>query len=180
MGYSLNAGKLEILDWFVKNEHKINRILDIGAGSGTYINLIKFKNNICFKSEWVGVEVWEDYINKFDLNKKYDLVINEDIRKIDWNKIGKFSVVIAGDVLEHMNKNDAILLVNNILNHCDTLIISIPIIHMPQDAINGNPFEIHVKDDWSHEEIMSTWKNNIKNSYRKSKKSKIGVYWLKN
>jgi hypothetical protein len=49
---------------------------------------------------------------------------------------------------------------------------------MPQDEVNGNPFEVHVKDDWTHEEVMQTWNTYVKNFYRKGKKSKIGVYWL--
>ena len=34
-------GKQETLGWFRKHEDSIRRILDIGAGSGTYPNLIK-------------------------------------------------------------------------------------------------------------------------------------------
>jgi hypothetical protein len=49
---------------------------------------------------------------------------------------------------------------------------------MPQDDIEGNPFEIHVKPDWTHEEVVDTWKDVLKNHWRKSVKSKIGVYWL--
>jgi hypothetical protein len=70
-----------------------------------------------------------------------------------------------------MTKQDAIELVEQILKPNTTLIISIPIRHMPQDAINGNPFEVHVKDDWTHQEVMDTWQSYIFNTYRKSPKS---------
>jgi len=179
-GKSLGAGKPITLEWFNNNKKNITRILDIGAGSGTYIKLIKQDNNICSKAEWVAIEAWKDYIEKYQLENVYDSVFNQDARLIDWNIIGKFSVAIAGDVLEHMTKEDAIQLVNNVLIHCKTLIISIPIVHMPQDEIEGNPFEVHVKDDWSHDEVMSTWQQYIVKHYRKSSKSKIGVYWLSN
>jgi predicted TPR repeat methyltransferase len=178
MGTSLSTGKSETLAWFIKNQNSINRVLDIGPGCGTYIDLIKFNNNICSNAEWIGVEAWQNYINDFNLIKKYDKIINQDARTLDWNTLGKFSVIIAGDILEHMTKDEAIKLVEIALDHCKTMIISIPIIHMPQDAINGNPFEIHVKDDWSHEEVMATWQLYIKSFYRKSKKSKVAVYWL--
>lgn len=177
MGTSLSSGKPEILKWFKNNEKKITRILDIGTGCGTYIDLIKF-NNVCPNAEWVGVEAWQNYIDKFRLVEKYNTVINQDARSLDWQQLGKFSVAIAGDVLEHMSKQDAIVLVNSILENCDTLIISIPIIYMPQDEVNGNPYEVHVKDDWSHDEVIKTWSMYIKESYRKGHKSKIGVYWL--
>lgn len=177
MGYSLSTGKAEILTWF-QQHGPFDRILDIGAGSGTYINLIKIKNHVCTDAEWVGIEAWSNYIDQFGLADKYNAIVNQDVRTIDWNSMGHFDVAIAGDVLEHMTKDQSIELVENILTHCNTLIISIPIVHMPQDAVEGNPFEVHVKDNWSHDEVMSTWSQYIHSHYRKSSKTKIGVYWL--
>ena len=177
MGYSLSTGKTETLQWIQSNQFKINSIIDIGAGSGTYINLVKGAN-VCVNTNWVAVEAWEEYINKFDLRSKYNTVIHQDVRTLDWDKLGNFDLAIAGDVLEHMTKPEAIALVDKILAHCKTLIISIPIVHMPQDELEGNPFEVHVKDDWSHNEVIATWGAYIKETYRKSGKSKIGVYWL--
>lgn len=177
MGYSLSTGKAETLAWFQQHS-PFKRILDIGAGSGTYINLIKIKNQVCEDAEWIGVEAWGEYIDRFDLRNKYNTVINQDARTLNWDELGQFDVALAGDVLEHMTKAEAIELVDQILNHCNTLIISIPIIHMPQDAVEGNPFEVHVKDDWSHDEVMATWADYIRRDYRKGKKSKLGVYWL--
>ena len=177
MGYSLSTGKAETLAWF--QEHgPFQRILDIGAGSGTYINLIKIKNRVCQDAEWVAVEAWADYVEKFNLLNKYSRVLTQDVRAINWSNLGQFDVAIAGDVLEHMTKSEAVDLVEKILDHCTTLIISIPIVHMPQDAVEGNPYEVRVKDDWCHDEVMATWAQYIKQHYRKSGKSKIGVYWL--
>jgi hypothetical protein len=180
MGYSLRGGKPEIAAWFKDNESAIDRVIDIGAGSGTYVKLIKQEFDICKNSSWTAIEAWEPYIKKFNLESLYDQVINTDARTLDWNILGKFSAAIAGDVLEHMTKTEAVKLVDDVTAHCKTLIISIPIIYMPQDEINGNPFEVHVKPDWSHDEVIETWKNKIKKFYRKSPKSKIGVYWLSN
>lgn len=180
MGYSLRGGKPETAQWFKENESKIERVLDIGAGSGTYVKLIKEEFNICKDSYWVAIEAWQPYIEKFNLTSMYNEVINTDARKLDWSTLGKFSVAIAGDVLEHMTKDEATKLVDEILENCKTLIISIPIIYMPQDELEGNPFEVHVKPDWSHAEVIDTWKNKIKKFYRKSPKSKIAVYWLSN
>lgn len=180
MGYSLRGGKPETAQWFKENETEIEKVLDIGAGSGTYAKLIKEEFNICKDSYWVAIEAWQPYIEKFNLKNLYNEVVNTDARKLDWNLIGKFSVAIAGDVLEHMTKEEAIKLVDEILINCKTLIISIPIVYMPQDELEGNPFEIHVKPDWSHDEVIDTWKGKIKKFYRKSPKSKIAVYWLSN
>jgi len=180
MGHSLRGGKPETAQWFKENEEAITRVLDIGAGSGTYVRLIKDEFNICKDSKWIAIEAWQPYIEKFNLRDIYTEVINQDARKLDWNILGHFSVAIAGDVLEHMTKEEAIVLVSQILQNCKTLIISIPIIYMPQDELEGNPFEVHVKPDWSHDEVMATWSTKIKKFYRKSPKSKIAVYWLSN
>jgi hypothetical protein len=45
---------------------------------------------------------------------------------------------------------------------------------MPQDAVGGNPFEIHVKDNWTHQEVLVSFPNIIKFGTTK----KIGVYWI--
>ena len=177
-GYSIRNGKLETAAWFKENASTIDRILDIGCGSGTYSLLIKKEFKLCVNTEWVGIEAWQPYIEEFDLISLYDQVINCDARELDWDSLGKFDVAIAGDVLEHMSKEHAIKLVQELLNNCTTLIISIPIRYMAQDALAGNPFEIHVKPDWTHDEVIDTWGNNIKQMYRKSVKSKLAVYWL--
>jgi 2-polyprenyl-3-methyl-5-hydroxy-6-metoxy-1,4-benzoquinol methylase len=178
MGYSLRGGKPETAEWFRQNQQHIARVLDIGAGSGTYAKLIKQEFDLCHTAEWTAVEAWSDYIDKFDLAVLYDRVINQDARTLNWDKLGYFSVAIAGDVLEHMTKAEAVELVNQILKHSDTLIVSIPIVYMPQDAVEGNPYEVHVKPDWTHDEVMETWGSVIKRVHRKSVKSKIAVYWL--
>lgn len=179
MSYSLRTGKAETLKWFQDNEARIKKIVDIGPGSGTYINLIKEENNCCSSAHWIGVEIWKPYIEQYNLERRYDQVLNQDIRNVDWAALGQISAVIAGDVLEHITKEEAIVLVDKILSVADTLIVSIPIVHMPQDDHTyENPYEAHIKDDWSHEEVMDTWPHYIKNHYRKSRKSKLGVYWM--
>ena len=179
MSFSLTSGKAETLAWFQNNESNITTVVDIGPGSGTYIKLIKEEAGCCTNATWIGVEIWKPYIEEFQLESRYTRVLNQDVRTVDWTELNP-SVVIAGDVLEHMTKTDAVALVDRILSVADTLIVSIPIRHMPQDEhAYDNPHEAHIKDDWSHDEVMDTWGHYIFDSYRKSQKSKLGVYWLR-
>jgi hypothetical protein len=123
---------------------------------------------------------FKNYIKKYNLEQRYDQIINQDVREVNWEALGPVSVVIAGDVLEHITKEQAMTLVDKILSVSDVLIASIPIVHMPQDEhAYDNPYEAHVKDDWSHAEVMDTWSHYIKHHYLKSRKSKLGVYWMK-
>jgi predicted TPR repeat methyltransferase len=179
MPVSSKLGKKEIVEWISLNKNEISKILDIGVGSGIYAKLLR-NNKIINDITIVGVEIWKPYISKFNLNELYDTIIQEDARKIDYTKLGRFDLTFAGDVLEHMTKEEAINLVENILSISKTLIISIPIIYMPQDEYEGNPYEIHVKPDWSDEEVKECWNHYIKKSYIGYKKTspRIGVYWL--
>jgi SAM-dependent methyltransferase len=173
MGTSSKQGKSETANWVDNNKDSIDSILDIGAGSGTYYKLLSPLK--LFK--WSAVEAWKSYIEEFKLEKKYDTVYNEDIRNFKWPE--HYDLVIAGDILEHISKQEAEEVVTKILDHTKTLIISIPITHMPQEAINDNPYEYHVKDDWSHQEVLDTWGNLIKEYWVPSgKKIQVGVYWL--
>ena len=179
MPTSSSWGKPQTVEWFKTNESNITRILDIGVGEGTYFNLINRDNNIAKTAEWIGVEVWEPYIHKYQLASKYNQIINQDVRKLNWNELGHFSVALAGDILEHMTKEESIRLVDEILDHTDTLIISIPIIYYPQGEFEGNPYEEHIKPDWTHNEMLDTWGNLIKRFWIDLKHADVGVYWLK-
>ncbi len=119
-------------------------MLDIGCGSGTYAKMFP-------EACWTGVEAWEPYVEQFGLNDLYKTLIVGDARTT--LPAGHFDVAICGDVLEHMAPAEAKALIENLLGRADVVIASIPIGHWPQDEVNGNPFERHVKDDWTHEDV---------------------------
>lgn len=175
MGASSHEGKSKIVEW-VKSLNGITTVLDIGAGKGTYLKLLKHKSNVLPSAKFVCIEAWAPYVEKFNLPSKYDVVINEDARKVNYRDMGNIDLTIAGDVLEHMTKEESISVVDQIATISRFMVISIPVIHYPQEAINNNPFEEHIKDDWSHDEVMSTWGKFIIDS---SVGREIGVYLLK-
>lgn len=198
MPHSKKAGKATIVEWIeqLKVQGKLTHkaALDIGVGEGAYLNYLKHKYQAggdkyqilkqnweinagpLSEHRWTGVEVWEPYIDKFDLRSKYDTILNEDVRKLDYNKLGPFDVAVAGDVLEHMTKEDAMQVVEKILRISTYLFISIPIIHYPQEPVHGNPYEAHIKDDWSHGEMMETFPQIIEHKAGR----RVGVYKLGN
>jgi len=198
MPHSKKAGKATIVEWVeqLRSENKIihKATLDIGVGEGTYLNWLKHKyrpggdkfqtekqkwlinGGPLSDSKWTGVEVWSPYIDEFSLRDKYDTIINEDVRKLNYSQIGNFDVAIAGDVLEHMSKEDAVQVVDKVLSISNYLFISIPIIHYPQEEVHGNPYEAHVKDDWSHTEIMETFPQIVNHKAGR----RVGVYMLQN
>ncbi len=162
MPFSSKEGKDIIKHWINDINYPFNRILDLGVGKGTYHKLFTKNYTKLTNSYWIGIEVWSPYIEKYNLLKKYNKIINSDIRKVDYNTLNPIDLTFAGDVLEHVSKEEAISVVNSVMNVCPYLIISIPIIHYPQEEIENNPYEVHVKDDWSNKEMLETFPQIVK------------------
>ncbi len=181
MPKSSRSGKQAIIEWLQKLP-PVTTVLDIGAGKGTYKRLcdgfIVYKDlppitPILQNATWTGVEVWKPYIDEYELDNLYDNIINEDIRSIQ-KDLSEYDLIFAGDVIEHMSKDDAVKLVKTLSKKSKILIVSIPLGYHPQGEHNNNPFEIHVKDDWTHQEFISTF-SDIK---KFALDEEIGVYWI--
>lgn len=151
MGTSCKEGKAWTKEKILELGDEIKTVLDVGAGCGTYADLLDFIP----REKKVAIEAFRDYIEEYNLRDKYLSVINADVRHV---RLGRsFDLVILGDILEHMTKDEAV----RVFDMCRTLskwvLISVPIIKYPQGAINDNPFEVHVKEDWSNEEVLDTF-----------------------
>jgi hypothetical protein len=129
MGYSDPENK----PWAIEKIKEINpkTVLDCGAGAGTYLDLIK--SNMGNSVIVLGVEAWYPSIIKYSLEERYDFIYPVDVRTItDF----KFDLVILGDILEHMSIEDATTLWSKIAKDATYALISIPIIHYPQGAVD--------------------------------------------
>jgi predicted nicotinamide N-methyase len=153
----------------VHTDHPLERILDIGAGSGTYVRLLRSD----LGGFWTAVEIWPPYVAEFDLNSLYDDIWVTDVRDLALIE-NSFDLVLMGDVVEHMTKEEAVAVVDHMLVASHFVLISIPIIHYPQGAVGGNPYEAHVKDDWSHTEVLTTFPHVV--DYHME--GELGVYLL--
>ncbi len=136
-----------------------NFVLDVGAGAGVYGRLIReqiagFNPNIGSMKRLDAIEVWEPYISRFNLESIYDSVIRADVR--EWNDFS-YDLVIFGDILEHMSKADAVKVWDKVRKQARAAIISIPIVHYPQGEAEGNPYEVHVEDHWTTQDILDTF-----------------------
>jgi Methyltransferase domain len=130
-------------------------ILDIGAGSGTYAKLWQ---NVAPRPYLIGVEIWEPYVEGFDLHRLYDQVIIQDVRSWKYKHWPRADVVILGDVLEHMERADAIRVwsLATTVAH-KAVYLSIPTVPCPQGEVHGNPHEEHVISDWTHDQVLATF-----------------------
>jgi cyclopropane fatty-acyl-phospholipid synthase-like methyltransferase len=142
-------------------------ILDVGVGEGTYSSLLKEYKY--FPQRLDGIEIWEPYLAEFDLKNKYDNLYLHDIRT--WQDFD-YDMVIFGDVLEHMTQQEAIFVWEKAAQQAKYGIISIPIVYLRQGMEHGNPYEEHVKDDWTTKEVLNSFNGITK--YKEYKK--VGVF----
>jgi len=123
-------------------------IIDIGAGEGTYSDLARGWRPDAL---WVAVEVWEPYVEQFDLWRKYDIVAVKDAREIILPTVPY--VLLAGDVLEHMPRFDAVDFLDHAKATAAAIMVSVPVVDYPQCAHEAdNPFEEHL-DQWTLQDM---------------------------
>ncbi|WP_068922185.1 class I SAM-dependent methyltransferase [Planobispora rosea] len=148
MPCSDNQGK----DWALATYLTINPsiVIDIGPGAGTYARLMRPHH----EARWIGIEAWGPYIADYGLDDLYDIVHVADARLVDWTWFPTTDLVIIGDVLEHMTTLHACVLLERLKRTADNLLVSIPVLHLDQDAVNGNPFERHI-DHWTYEGMLN-------------------------
>jgi len=124
-----------------------SKIYDVGPGVGTYSDLLRSST----KAHWVGIEVWEPYIEEYALRSKYDEVVRQDARDYPFG-YDRNSLILFGDVIEHMDEFDSKQLLRLAKQASKYVLVSIPIMHCEQGAVNGNPYEAHVRH-WGFEEM---------------------------
>jgi hypothetical protein len=149
MPYS-DTSNIEWTKWLLE-QLKPKSIMDVGAGAGKYGLLAR---EVLPDVALSCIEVWEPYFDEFNLMSIYPTVYKRDVRE---HKDFKYDLVILGDVLEHMSKEDSIKLWELIKSQAKAAMISIPIVHFPQGHEHNNPYEEHIVDDWTHEQVMSTF-----------------------
>lgn len=143
MPYSDAQGKDTALAWY--EQIRPRTVIDVGAGSGTYARAVR--GHSPWKGRWIAVEAWEPYVDRFGLRELYNAVVVADARHLPAT-LYRADLVIAGDVIEHQTRADAVALLDKIRAHAANLIVSVPVLHLDQDAVYGNPYERHV-DHWT-------------------------------
>lgn len=150
MPHSDGANKGWVLDKIKELNPK--SILDVGTGSGILEEIVRANFGDSIQID--GIEAWKPYVEEYNLTERYDNLYNVDAR--EWNN-WEYDLVMFGDVLEHMNEQQSADMWNKMSQKAGAAIITIPIIHYPQGASFGNPFEIHHEEDWDTERIMKTF-----------------------
>ena len=148
MPYSYSYFKEDIKNHFKSVIHTSIKILDVGPGAGTYSDLL---TPIGYKLDCL--EIWQPYVNEFKLTEKYGNVMIGNISLFDFNA---YDYIILGDVLEHINTQDAKDLVTRILLNRKKCLIAVPY-RFEQGTSNGNVYETHLQPELTHDLFMERY-----------------------
>ena len=130
---SWEGGKPEVCAWIRSNFPPDSVILDVGACDGKWRQLL---GEYCMDAvEAFGPNAWK--------LRGYRKVYHIDVCEFayDW-----YDLIIFGDVIEHMKVEDAQEVLEYARPRCRDMIVSVPFL-LPQGAVYGNPYEVHIQDD---------------------------------
>ncbi len=130
---------------------KPKKVYDIGAGDGFYGKVLKHLFDNIYV---IGIEKNPIYIKEFNLGNIYDEIINGDIIRLISEIYG--DLIIFGDVLEHLEKQDMIDVLEIAVNNFEYVIVNSPLGFQPQS--HKYEEEIHrcglCKEDFEKYEIL--------------------------
>ena len=136
---SLDIGKDLVCEWIRDNFPEEISILDVGACDGKWKNLLPEYKNMD------AVEAWEP--NCITIEPLYRKVVHKDIVDFHYDA---YDLIIFGDVIEHLEVPAAQRVLRYAATRCVDMIVAVPY-QYPQDAIYGNPWEIHKQPDLTAE-----------------------------
>lgn len=129
---SYNEGKDRIAQWL--KDRYTGTCLDVGACDGKWFRLL-------------GDHFIMDAVEIFPPNCKklgvYRNVFNGNILDYEYDY---YDVILFCDVIEHMTVSDAQTALNYAKTRCKDMIVAVPWLYS-QDAIYGNPWEVHIQND---------------------------------
>ena len=142
MARSYKYFKEEIANDLIQIFSKKCTILDVGAGSGTYYDLLGD-----YFDKMDAVEVFTPNIENYHLKEKYRQVFNVDIRDF---KYEDYDIIIFGDIIEHLEVEEAKKVLKYAYERCRQMIVAVPY-NYKQGIEYGNIYEIHKQDDLTPE-----------------------------
>jgi hypothetical protein len=156
MPHSYSFGKKEAIEFVQKNFPSSSKILDVGPGVGTYYDLLK-----PYGYKLDCLEIYEGYVDAYNLKSKYDQTLIGDVREEKWN-LDNYDLVILGDVLEHLTVEQS----KKVLNRCQNVLVAVPYL-CPQGGVDFvfedkrliNPHEKHEQADLTPLVMLTRYPN---------------------
>ena len=124
--------------WHIMDKKSIT-VLDIGCGNGEPMSFINRHNQ--FKA--VGVDVFKSYLDKCLERNIYNELLLCDIRALPLRD-KSIDTILCLDVLEHLEKEEALLLITAMEKVAiKQVILATPLHHYQQSAYDNNLYQEH-------------------------------------
>ncbi|WP_018385269.1 class I SAM-dependent methyltransferase [Wenjunlia vitaminophila] len=166
-------------DWSLEHyrRHLPDTVTDIGPGEGTYARLFRSEHEGVW---WTGVEIHKPYLRKYRLRSTKTRVMYDELHVLDArdapDHLYHRDLVIAGDVLEHMPRTDAVDLLSRIeAAGAWHILVSVPIVRSEQGPVDGNPHEAHVHQ-WDPDD-MGQVLTGLGGHVETMRGNTLGVWW---
>lgn len=135
---------------YLENRFKSDiSVLDVGAGSGTYYNLVGD-----YFSKMDAVEVFRPNIEKYRLEDKYRKVYCIDIKDFVYEQ--DYDLIIFGDIIEHLTVEEAQKVLKEAKKHCREMLVAVPYRYV-QGVEEENVYEIHKQDDLTPKNVLERY-----------------------
>lgn len=131
-------GKTEVCTWIRKHFPQTSTVLDVGACDGNWLHRLPEYDRMD------AVEAFQPNLkNLYGYRRRFLM----DIRffQYDW-----YDLIIFGDVIEHLNVEDAQSVLDYAKPRCRDMVIAVPFLY-EQGAIYDNPYEVHLQPDLTPE-----------------------------
>jgi 16S rRNA A1518/A1519 N6-dimethyltransferase RsmA/KsgA/DIM1 with predicted DNA glycosylase/AP lyase activity len=148
MPYSYPLYKEEVKAHFLNNISRNTKILDVGAGCGTYSNLLKADY-----PNMDGIEIFEGYVEQFNLKSLYNNLFIADILDFDFDG---YDYLIMGDILEHIPFIQAKNLLDKITQKRKMCLVAVPYKYEQGEEF-GNIYETHHQPDLTKEVFLKRY-----------------------
>jgi len=139
-GTSWDIGKQEVKNFLLKKLPTNAKICDVGAGGGTYYNLLGPN------FEWTAIEIFHETV--IYLKNFYNKVYEADIRTFEYPEY--YDLIIFGDVLEHITIEEAQECLKKAKLYTNAILVAVPY-GLEQKEQYGNKAEIHIQYDLTPE-----------------------------
>lgn len=144
---STDEGKKEIVNWIHEHFKQGETCLDVGACDGKWSDLLRGY----LKMD--AAEIYGPNIINNNLVSKYDYIWSGDIKDY---KYDQYDLIIFGDVIEHMDIAKAKKVLRYAKGRCKDYIVGVPYLYR-QDAIYGNPYEVHIQWDLTEQLFITRY-----------------------
>jgi 2-polyprenyl-3-methyl-5-hydroxy-6-metoxy-1,4-benzoquinol methylase len=135
---------LKVVEDFLRLDMAGKTVIDCGCGYGRWGHLVRSSINMGGdKAYMIGCDVFEPYLKVLKKYNPYDDLVKCDIRMLPFRG-RSVDVIIAIEVLEHMEKGEGYVFIAALEKLCrEALIISSPVGEWKQEVLDENVFQMH-------------------------------------